>query len=139
MEKLIPELQRLLPNPAQIHVGTGRRHLDVAKALGFSMEKVYFSDLWGSPESLKKIAGKKIIVLADNTNIVYEKFLTIKHLARIISNIIAELPHNALICSGRPVLVRLGKEPEGYVNPELSTLYTLWKTIQSKLNSKFPA
>ncbi len=111
---LLLELDKLLPNgPTELHFGSGQRHIDVVKALGFSTKDGFLSDLWGGPGSLEKTPEGKIIVLADGTAVAFEKCYTIRHLGgELISKIIAELPGNSVICSGRPVLVRLGRKPE---------------------------
>ena len=114
---LKPNLDELLPcGPAVIHCGTGRRHIDTLEALGFpttSQNRPLYSDLWGSPASLERIGGEKIIIFADGTITDWEHYKTTKHLGKeVISRVIAGLDNNSLICSGRPVPARLGRRPE---------------------------
>ena len=114
VRRLLPKLLEILPNgPTEIHYGTGKRQREVVKCLDFSPNDAFVSDVWGSPASLIKIKGKKFIVLADGSMVAWEKYKTGAHIGGpVIKAAIENLPNNSIICSGRPVLVRLGILPE---------------------------
>lgn len=115
VKNLKEDLNILLPaGPAEIHCGTGRRQWQVVEALGFAEQNVKFSDVWGGPATLvkKEADGKKMVLLSYGKTIQYNNLITAKHLQPILHGIIAELPHDVLICSGRPILVRLGLKVE---------------------------
>ena len=131
---LRPKLNELLPNgPAQIHAGTGLRQSQVVEALGFDLNKVLFSALWGEPATAVKMSGKKVIVLADGRYLEWEKYLSPRHMESTIREVLSSLPDGSLICSGRPVLVRLKMEPEECFSGALYTLEIEGDQINIKL------
>lgn len=106
--------EKLRGVPAEVHCGTGSRQWQVALTLGFNdPEKVFFSSLWGEAATLAKHDGKRWVLLSNGLLIPYDCYLGAKHFGgKVISGVIASLPHNSVICSGRPVLIRLGMQPE---------------------------
>lgn len=113
-ERLKERLPEFIPNgqPTEIHCGTGRRQQQALEALGFNVEQAMFSDLWGGAATLVRGSNPKMIRLGHGTCITWDQYLSPAHLAAAIQPIIAGLPDNSLICSGRPVLVRLGVAAE---------------------------
>lgn len=99
--------------PLEVHCGVGRRQWQVACALGFdNPRKVFFSSLWGDASTLgvKDESGEKWILLS-HLLIPYNQYLSAKHASgKVVHGVIEALPHNSVICSGRPVLLRLGME-----------------------------
>lgn len=94
--------------PSAIHRGSGQRQKDVADCLGCG-EYAVPSDVWGGPQTLIKIAGKKYVITAEGKFLKYgEEYKITPEMGEAIRNAILELPQIFLICSGRPVLVRLG-------------------------------
>lgn len=124
VEALAPKLTGFLPSgPTEIHVGTGLRQWRVAQALGFSLEQknIYFSDFWGGAAT---VAGsKEVILLGHGLQVPRKQYLSVKHLQPFYRQIIASLPDNSLICSGRPVLVRLGMQEEDCSSGALYALH----------------
>ncbi len=112
IQALKPEVERIIPQPAMIQAGTGRRHLDVAWILGYHFEQIFVSDVWGGPIVLARINDVKHVLLACGEIMSWEQYLSSQHLRNAVAETLRILPHNTLICSGRPVLVRLGLEVE---------------------------
>ena len=101
--------------PTEIHCGTGRRQWQLLQVLGLDgrMELVHVSGLWGDASTIIVDDGKNKVLLGHGQILDYERYDTARHVGgEIIRNVIRTLPHNSLICSGRPVLVRLGMKPE---------------------------
>lgn len=110
VRQLRSHLNQLLPNgPTAIHVGTGRRQGEVVDALGFDYQTALVSPLWGDAASGIKVAGKMIVVLSDGRLVAWDHYCGTEHLSPMVATVIAtQLPDGALICSGRPVVYRLG-------------------------------
>jgi hypothetical protein len=110
--------------PPEVHCGVGARQLQVVKALNFSThQKVLVSGLWGDASTLVVDGGKRSVLLSNGMLIKYDHYLTANHIGgEVIRKVIAALPNGSVICSGRPVLVRLGMKPEECHN---GTLYAL--------------
>lgn len=105
----VAALRHLLPSqPPCVAVGTGRRQLDVAKALG--LEPTYWSIVWGGAETLLEGSDGKLIVLADGTKIPYNRYKSGKDMAASAISAGEELPFGSVVCSGRPAMIRLGKK-----------------------------
>ncbi|OGY44865.1 MAG: hypothetical protein A2729_05600 [Candidatus Buchananbacteria bacterium RIFCSPHIGHO2_01_FULL_39_14] len=110
VQSLRDQLNQRLPatGPAQVHIGTGRRQFDVARALDLKKGTPFFSALWGEGVTEIKIKGKSMILLTDGRIIEFDQYLSPKHMRGAIREAIVNLPTQTVICSGRPVLVRLG-------------------------------
>ena len=124
VRNLRTQLATFLPpeGPTQIHVGTGRRQWQIVQTLGFShRENLYVSDFWGGAATVT--STKEVILLGHGLQIPREKYLTIAHLQPFYSQTIAGLPDKSLICSGRPVLVRLGMQEEDCSSGSLYALH----------------
>ena len=111
--KLLQLLQDgILP---EIQCGTGKRQYQVAQALGLNFETyhLHFSGIWGDASTLIKVDGVRKVLLGHGLIIDYSKYDTTMHVSgEVIKRIITALSHNTVICSGRPVLIRLGMKPE---------------------------
>ena len=127
VRRLLPKIQKLMPEgPAEIHCGTGKRQKEVVECLGFSFADAEISDVWGGPSTLTKTSGEKAILLADGTLVQWGNYKTSEHIGGdVIQTAIRNLPHNSVICSGRPVLVRLGLRPEDCQNGALYALHVM--------------
>jgi len=102
--KEVEVLRALIPfKPSTIVCGTGRRHLGVAKALGLNPDR--YASWAGEPDSMEMIDGKKTIILADGTIVEVKKCLPLTDGI----NRIKALPHNAMVCGGRPLMILLDK------------------------------
>lgn len=100
-------LRRNLPQkPTKIVTGIGRRQKDVAKALGLIPGS--HAKWAGDGDSLIVRDGQKFILRADGTE---EKSaggnFTPEEISAAIAGII-DLPSNAVVCAGRPVILMLG-------------------------------
>jgi hypothetical protein len=108
--------------PLEVHCGTGRRQWQVAQALGLDnhRERLHISSLWGDASTLVYDNGVKRVLLSHGEIIEYGLYDTAKHIGgEIIRGVVRALPHDSVICSGRPVLVRLGKKVEDCLNGAL--------------------
>lgn len=94
---------------SEVHIGTGRRQQSVALALGLAdHQNCFYSAMWGEAATLARDPhGNKAVLLGTGVLIPYEKYLSPAHMEKPIREIIAALPNNSVICSGRPVLRRL--------------------------------
>ena len=72
----VSALRGLIPGaPTAVVCGTGRRHLDVAKALG--LEPTRYTGAIGGGDSLEMVEGEKMIVLTDGTYVRPEQYTTL--------------------------------------------------------------
>lgn len=109
VESLRKPLAEFLPNgPSQVHIGLGKRQQEVADALGLEEHSPFYSAVWGGPETETRRGGKSLIMLPNGRLIDWEHYLSTMHLQSAIFQAITGLPDGAVICSGRPVLIRLG-------------------------------
>jgi len=97
-------------------MGMGKRHIDTAAALNFVPTATLTSTIWGGPESLIEVNGEKQVILANGLIIDLENCLSNKHLSKAVRETLSDLPNNTVICTGRPILIRLGQEPEDCQN-----------------------
>ena len=103
----VRSLRNLLPKqPSAIVCGTGKRHIDVAMALGLTSTR--YTAAVGGPDSLEVIQGEKVILLADGTQVAYNAYTTLPDEEIAIRQVIANLPNNAVVCAGRPSMIMLG-------------------------------
>lgn len=102
----VAALRSLLPKTVALVVcGTGRRHMDVARALELAPDR--YTALVGAPDSLN---SERNIVLADGTVIDFNKYTTISDNRNAMPALISGLPDGAVICAGRPCVKGLGKK-----------------------------
>lgn len=106
----VAALRNLLPlSPPAVVCGTGKRHLDVAKALALTPTR--YTAAVGGPDSLEIIAGKKFVLLADGTLVPHDgTYTTLADETQAIRQVIADLPDNAIVCAGRPSMIMLGNK-----------------------------
>ncbi len=74
-------LKKLLPTGAtEVHCGTGNRQLEIAFALGYEIEDVFVSSVWGEAASFVNWKGKKCIILESSYGYIIdrEKYLNPK-------------------------------------------------------------
>lgn len=110
--------------PAKIVCGVGKRQVQVLQALGFQTADANFCECWGGAPTLVKTkpGDPKQILLGDGTVIAWNQY-DVAPMAAAIKAALVALPDGALICSGRPVLVRLGIEAESCENGALYELH----------------
>lgn len=110
IKSLKPKLEEYLSGqkPSEVHCGTGLRQWQVAQILGFTKEETYFSSLWGESSTLIDVEGKKKILLGHGIVVEKKQYLSSQHMGSAAREAIIKLPNDSLICSGRPVLIRLG-------------------------------
>ncbi|OGE87798.1 MAG: hypothetical protein A3J07_03745 [Candidatus Doudnabacteria bacterium RIFCSPLOWO2_02_FULL_49_13] len=116
----VQALQNRLPSqPSMVLVGTGRRHLDVATALGYITchrsvrlrhPDTRFTPVVGGPESLEKIKGEDLILLADGATLPRNLYTGTEDGAQSMIQLLLTLPDNSVICAGRPSMILLGKK-----------------------------
>ena len=118
---IIESLRPRLPDGiSAVFAGTGRRQWQVAQILGFTPDQVRFSDIWGGAAT---IGGcKDVIILGHGLSINRKNYLSIQDIQPYAEKV-ATLPDKALICSGRPVLVRLGRLEEDCSSGALYALH----------------
>src|SRR3989338_7868798 len=103
---MIESLRPRLPDGiSAVFAGTGRRQWQVAQILGFTPDQVIFSDIWGGAATVGDC--KDVIILGHGLSINRKNYLSIQDIQPYAEKL-AALPDGALICSGRPVLARLG-------------------------------
>ena len=102
----VAALRNLIPeHPARVVCGTGKRHLDVAKAL--SLDPDHVTPAVGGPESLEKINDRPMVLLADGTAFPREIYKT-EDLGPAMEQVLRQLPSRSVICAGRPSMIALG-------------------------------
>jgi len=120
IRKRLHEFMKL--SDTQIVCGVGYRQVQVLMDIcGGIPDSVMFCEVWGGAPTLMKTSGPKRILLGDGTEIAFSNY-DMKPMAVAIKAALVELPENSLICSGRPVLVRLGLKSE---ECQSSALYRL--------------
>jgi hypothetical protein len=103
----VAALRPLLPEtPPAVVCGTGRRHSDVAEALG--LEPTRFTCLAGDPDSLEIIEGVKMAILADGHTFPLERHTSLADMSPVARSTVVELPDQSVICGGRPAMIMLG-------------------------------
>lgn len=103
----VSNLRDQLPaKPGMVISGTGQRHDDVSRALGFEPDQ--WSDWAGTPDSLEVIGEEKFAVLANGRYVPLEKHTSVADIAPVAKVRIPNLPHESVICSGRPLMIILG-------------------------------
>lgn len=102
VQQLAPHLPK---DPPVVVCGTGKRHHDIAKALGLTPTR--WTAVVGDATSLEKIGGKRMIMLPDGTTIPREQYTTPEDLAPATQALVMSLPDGAVICAGRPAMIAL--------------------------------
>ena len=103
----VKNLRFLIPGkPSLVVCGTGRRHIDVAKVLGLIIDR--YTCLAGDSDSLEIINNEKVIVLADGKRLEPKLYTSLEDNAPGTKAMVASLPHNSIICGGRPTMIMLG-------------------------------
>lgn len=102
---LRPLLPAILP---LIICGAGKRHENVRKALGFNYLPTIWTPSVGGPESLEKIQGKDMVILADGMTVPLENFPVGDDRTAAMLAVLKTAPDNAVICAGRPAMISLG-------------------------------
>lgn len=101
-------LRSFLPHkPEMVISGTGKRHLDVATALGLTPNR--YTATVGGPDSLEMVGEKRMIILANGSLVNFDDYTTLADTEIAIKKVVTELPHNSVICAGRPSMIMLGK------------------------------
>lgn len=111
----VAKLRSLLPAEINVVVcGTGRRHLDVAKALGLYPTR--YTSAVGGPDSGECMAGNGTVDVVrlpgssdvpDGTLVPYAIYTTLIDTAPVMKAVICGLPHNSVVCAGRPSMIML--------------------------------
>ena len=112
----VAKLRNLLPGEINAVVcGTGRRHMDVAEALG--LEPTRYTSAVGGPDSGECSTGGKGAVdvvrlpgnkgYPDGTLVPYASYTTLVDTAPAMQAVICGLPHNSVVCAGRPSMIML--------------------------------
>lgn len=103
-------LKTLVPaDPPLIICGAGKRHDDVRVALDFpGSPTVVWTPSVGGPESLEKIDGRNMVVMADGKTVPLESFPVGKDRTAAMLAVLEDAPDNAVICAGRPAAISLG-------------------------------
>jgi len=103
----IKKLCFLIPSkPSLVVCGTGRRHIDVATALMLLIDR--YTCLAGDSDSLEIIDDKKVIILADGTQLDPKCYTSLEDNAPGAKTLIVSLPDNSVVCGGRPLMIMLG-------------------------------
>ncbi len=108
----VSNLRSLLPAiVTDVVCGTGKRHLDVAKAL--NLEPTRYTSAVGGPDSGEASSGKgpvDVVILPDGTAVPYACYTTLIDGAVAMQTLIGSLPDNSVVCAGRPSMIMLGME-----------------------------
>ncbi|MEK9180618.1 MAG: hypothetical protein AAB871_00075 [Patescibacteria group bacterium] len=122
----ITALRGLLPEtPPAVICGTGRRHLDVAEALG--LKPTNYTGVAGDPESLEIIeigdgTGKREVVrLACGTLIPLAICSTPEDMSPAVIAKVVSCADQTVWCSGRPTMIALGLS-----NAKSATIYQVF-------------
>lgn len=105
-EQIRALVNHLPEHPSEVICGTGRRHLNVAEALG--LNNTCYNALVGRPESLE---SDGTVTLACG-QIIRRELYDKRGMKEALLALLASLPDNAVICAGRPVLNDLGDKGE---------------------------
>ncbi len=95
------QLREYLPaNPRGVVCGTGRRHLDSAKALGLVPTR--YSGIVGVPES--KIADKDQVILPDGTVLEYSLYTGVADRAEAFRTLVNNLTTRTVVVTSRSMI-----------------------------------
>lgn len=116
--------------------GTGKRHFDVAKALGLEITR--FTAVAGGPDSLDNRDGQKVIVFADGTEVLHGKGVntTVEDESVAAVQLIANLRPGSVVCAGRPLMI--GLNHAGYPNSMKSTSVYAVRNYDGRIESIVP-
>ena len=111
----VAKLRSLLPAEINAVVcGTGRRHLDVAEALGLYPTR--YTSAVGGPDSGECLTGNGTVDVVrlpgnsgvpEGTLVPYAIYTTLIDTALAMQAVICGLPHNSVVCAGRPSMIML--------------------------------
>ena len=108
----VAKLRCLLPEKvSEVVCGTGKRHLDSAKAL--RLEPTRYTGAVGGPDSGEatvKGGPVDVVRLPCDTVVLYESYTTLKDGAEAMKDVVSKLSHNSVICAGRPSMIMLDME-----------------------------
>lgn len=106
----VSKLRSLLPaEVTDVVCGTGRRHLDVAKALG--LEPTRYTSAVGGPDSGEaSVKGGlvDIVRLPCGTAVPYSAYTTLTDGVEGMRGVLRGLYHNSVVCAGRPSMIMIG-------------------------------
>lgn len=108
----VRKLCNLLPvEVTDIVCGTGKRHLDVAKALGLDPTR-YTSAVGGpdSGEATVKGGPVDVVRLPCDTLVPYSLYTTLADGAAGMQAVLAGLRNKSVVCAGRPSMIMLGMD-----------------------------
>lgn len=124
----VQSLKKLLPtNLTLIISGTGKRHLDVARALGIKIDR--YTAVLGGPESLEKIYEREVILLADGTQVRKDQYTTLPDTEIALKTLILSLPGGTVVCAGRPTMIMM----LGKTDAKSAAVYRITKTETHEL------
>ncbi len=105
----VQQLQPLPDTPSTVICGTGKRHRETAEALGLTVTD--WNPVAGCPDSTYTRAdGKKVVVLADGTEIEPEQYTGRPHLKLASFALIEGLPNFSVLVGGRDIMKMLGQQ-----------------------------
>jgi len=103
----VAKLKQNLPeNPSDIICGTGKRHIDVAEALGLTPRN--WTAVVGGPESLQKVKDEYVIMLANGEVLEQKAYTTLADTAPSTKAKIINATDQTVVCAGRPCMIMLG-------------------------------
>jgi len=110
--RLLPQLEIMTDGKSgEVHVGTGRRHVEILAVMGIDPDTAFLSEIWGSPASKVDSEGD-VVQLACGMQVPLKNFLGSRHLAGAIREVLASLPDGSVIFSGRPTLVKFDPDAD---------------------------
>ena len=109
----VKALRPFLPKmPGDVVCGEGRRHRDVAQALGLSPTR--YTAMVGGPASLGTAEGVegRVVWIAEDFYVPHDAtsglYTTVADMGPSALAVLVSLRHNSVVCAGRPLLIALG-------------------------------
>lgn len=106
-------LSPLLPPASEIpvvYIGTGKRHIDMHNVLDLVCLPTRWTASLGGPESLEKIQGQDMVVLANGTTVTRASYTTTDDGVPSMLAVLNRAPNNSVIYSGHPNMIMLRKK-----------------------------
>jgi len=126
------EIKKHLPQDINFVIsGCGNRHLETALLL--SAWPNIFSSLVGECESLDLIDNKKVIFLANGTDIPFDSFSSLEDMAPAYKPFLLKIEPNTLLIAGRPFMIMIEK----FINYQDASSAALYKVNIDEKNEKF--